>query len=355
MTSMQHAPVRVVGRSKVATAQRAFRGEIVARDTATGDILLATDHPRHWWAERGRDGSRSFSCVDCADSGDAEPWLFYAGGDVQRPHFRHYARLADGSEPTHGPESAWHLEAKRVLMDWARAEVVALSARQEVSVQAGTHGRRADVLVEGEGWRTALEAQHSYLGAINWAERHKDYEAAGIHDVWLFAPANEPHLSAELEMSSQSCFVLDLVAEEIGMLVVGGVNPPWEWWRSDGDLLQFVDHLAKPGERWTEVAYVALNDCHLDPTGRLVMPSTRLKLGDITELEAERSRLRESKARRDASVREIRERWRAQQAAPVRATTSSRLTCVVCGYPMDPDVYRNADRHMPEMRCADWR
>ena len=65
MTSGRQAPVRVVSRSKAAAAKRAYRGGIVARDWKTGESLLATDYPRRWWSERGRDGTRSIACVAC--------------------------------------------------------------------------------------------------------------------------------------------------------------------------------------------------------------------------------------------------------------------------------------------------
>lgn len=348
---------RRVHRARLASDGATDRGdERVARHIATGETLIASDRSRQWWKANGRDGIRSFECVDCAEEGHPEPWLLYAAGDVQRPHLRHHRRRADGSEPIHGPETAWHLAAKRLLESWSRRQAAVLSANQEVSVKAGANGRRADVLVEGPGWKTALEAQHSYLDEVDRSQRHGDYVTAGVNPVWFYAPTNEPRLGADIpDFSCRNTFILDVGLREIGILIAAAKPLHGGWWQGEEDLLKYVDHLPTESERWTAAEFVPLDTCRIDEQGRFTVPLGALNLGDTVDLERERRHLRqrdhENRRQREAAIAAAKRQRRQATTDTSRPAAPLSPTCAICGYRLDPDVYRGLDRHLPEMRC----
>ncbi len=285
--------------------------------------------------------------------------MVYAAGNVQRPHLRHDAR-GGGQKPEHGSETVWHLRAKRLLRDWAWA--AGWSADEEVIVRTGPAHRRADVLAELTG-EIALEAQHSRLDVDQWAARHSDYCRAGVVDLWFYAPHNAPHLDTDPAVGER-VFLLDLETEEVGVLVVDALaERPHEWWARgrDVDLIEYVDHRPRTGERWTSVIYVPLAECRLTDEG-VELPEGLDHLGRVEDLEQEREKRR---AERDADDERVR---RGQQAAreaigkrvqgaalrPAQKATARRKRCILCGFPLDPEVYANSDRHMPEVRCDRW-
>ncbi len=117
---------------------------------------------------------------ECLDRGLTTVSRFPKG---RRDGFRH---LSGGS---HAPESLFHLQAKRRIIDWAQGRYASVRAVDEAPL-AGRE-RIADVLITSDDppGRLAVEVQYSSLGDEAWKQRHEWYQAEGIHDCWLLGHA----------------------------------------------------------------------------------------------------------------------------------------------------------------------
>lgn len=335
----------------------------VALHRPTGDRLLASDRPREWWKQHGRDGSREFVCVECQEAGHPEPWLLYAAGLERQPHLKHFPSVA-GGEPVadHSGETVWHVSAKRRIQQWALAQPGVTSAALEVRFG----NRRPDVLVDCEAAQVAFELQWSPLDPLLWQERQSDIEQAGAQVNWLFATTNAPDLELGTTMSPQKCLLFDLDKDEVGVLVVAAAWRPQDWWvGARKDLRIYVDHLPRAGEQWDTVRFVPLSECSLGPSG-IMLPRSAVPSGDVGTMEEERFRKQAEMRAADGARRKAMEEARSRPANAWAATSPpgsnvgehpggrrnvGKKRCRKCGFPMDPDVYADADEHMPEMNC----
>ncbi|WP_157641321.1 competence protein CoiA family protein [Longispora albida] len=159
-------------------------GEEVHIDSANADTWRAKGHRRR---SDGR-GNETLVCLYChhgdgVPAGTLVPLVVRSRlGGKRRPHFAH--------PPGHGParghaaETIWHFEGKHLLARWART----LPCVQSASTESPTPDskRRSDVaVVFAGGARLALELQSRPVVDTDWINRHRDYQAAGITDVWL--------------------------------------------------------------------------------------------------------------------------------------------------------------------------
>lgn len=102
-----------------------------------------------------------------------------------RDGFRHLAN-SDGHG---GPESFHHVQGKAVVAQWLRDITVHPGTRVQVEHGIDTQRTRvSDVaLISADGQHhVAFEIQYAPITPDEWLARHRDYEAAGIVDVWLF-------------------------------------------------------------------------------------------------------------------------------------------------------------------------
>ena len=102
-----------------------------------------------------------------------------------RPFFSHKAgancQLHEG-----GPETAEHLAAKAAIAEAARA----CGWIATVEYPAPDRSWIADVLVERDGRRIAIEVQWSPQTEADFLRRQGRYEAAGLECFWLSGPSN---------------------------------------------------------------------------------------------------------------------------------------------------------------------
>lgn len=112
----------------------------------------------------------SFQCPNCM-----EP-VILRQGTVRVAHFAHKAVTTCAWAVG---ESAIHLHAKQVLVNALRAS--GYDANPEVTVGL----QRADVYVEQEGVRFALELQHTPIDPRELERRTRGYIANGLYVAWL--------------------------------------------------------------------------------------------------------------------------------------------------------------------------
>lgn len=108
---------------------------------------------------------------------------------VHRTRSRDGFRHLTNSDGHGGPESFHHVQGKVVVAQWLRDIAVHPGTRVEVEHGIDTQRTRvSDVaLVSADGLhRVAFEIQYAPITPDAWMARHRDYEAAGIVDVWLF-------------------------------------------------------------------------------------------------------------------------------------------------------------------------
>lgn len=154
------------------------RAQVYARDLhAPADAPLV--YLARGSAGQHRDAARAGQLVCPLPDCDSRQLIVRAGS--RRDHFAH--RVTPSTD--HAPERLMHLQGKAMIESWLRQRYPRLQVGREVPVGRG--GRIADVLaVSPRGTRMAFEIQYSELSVDQWRERHEDYAALGIVDVWLW-------------------------------------------------------------------------------------------------------------------------------------------------------------------------
>ncbi|WP_435059290.1 competence protein CoiA family protein, partial [Streptomyces sp. bgisy060] len=216
---------------------------VIGLDLDTGRHVHIEDRPIDQWRALGYGHRENLVCAACFLGMDGVPAgtrvpLIPRGriGGARRHHFAHPPHMAPPSG--HHPETLWHLEAKNQLERWARSLPDATEVRQEQWTPG--RERRADVHVRlADGSRLALEAQSSLITDSLWQQRHRDYAAAGIRDIWFIRPGTAlPHVL--LAEHSAVC-ILDLADRQVRVLW-GHPHPrTGRWWESE-DLSRYAMH-----------------------------------------------------------------------------------------------------------------
>ena len=211
---------------------------VVGLDRATGLEVHVEDAPVPYWRRKGYSGDRSLVCLHCFSgvggrSGTVVPLV--AKGKLhgsRRAHFAHPASTAPLGG--HQPESVWHAEAKQLLAQWARQQEGVTDTVVEYST--ADRRRRSDVGVQfADGSRLALEAQYSPLPDAVWLDRHGDYAAAGIRDIWFWHDRLGPQ-RIMLE-HGQVPWTLDAQAQELGIPLAMQHTPSDPWWQGRPETL----------------------------------------------------------------------------------------------------------------------
>lgn len=164
---------------------------VVGVDLATGHNVHVDDAPKHVWKSKGYGGDGTLVCRDClrgdgVSAGTCVP-LLYRGRlhGKRRPHFAHPP--GHGPIGKHQPETPWHADAKKTISAWARRQPQVAEVSVERWLADGR--RRSDVsVVLVDGTNIAIEIQQQPLTDDAWLDRHSDYAAAGVVDVWLWHP-----------------------------------------------------------------------------------------------------------------------------------------------------------------------
>jgi hypothetical protein len=109
-----------------------------------------------------------------------------------RPHFAHPAGTAPPGG--HSRETVLHINAKHRLARWACTGHNVTRVRMEQWTE--DPNRRADVqVVLRDGAQLTLKAQRQLITDELWQDRHRDYAAAGVRDVWFMRPDTRiPHV-----------------------------------------------------------------------------------------------------------------------------------------------------------------
>lgn len=319
---------------------------VVGLDLDTGRHVHIEDRPMDQWRTLGYRHRESLVCAACFLGLDGVPAgtrvpLIPRGriGGARRHHFAHPPHMAPPGG--HHPETLWHLEAKAQLERWARS----LPNVSEVRQEQWTPGRerRADVHVHlADGSRLALEAQSSLITDPLWQQRHRDYAAAGIRDIWFMRPGTAlPHVL--LAEQSAVC-ILDLADHQVRVLW-GHPHPrTGRWWENE-DLSRFALHHPP----------CAGDDLHEEtvPLAQLGLHSGGLVLSEDLEhkLAAEHQDIRHkaAEARRQAAEQDNRRAHQLDARAghhrahpsptppsrparqPARRAVPPRPRCAVCG------------------------
>ncbi|MFI5864735.1 competence protein CoiA family protein [Streptomyces sp. NPDC051546] len=321
---------------------------VVGLDLETGRHVHIEDRPMDQWRTRGYGHRESLVCAACFLGLDGVPAstrvpLIPRGriGGARRHHFAHPPHMAPPGG--HHPETLWHLEAKAQLERWARALPDVTEVRQEQWIPG--RERRADVHVRlADGSRLALEAQSSLITDSLWQQRHRDYAAAGIRDIWFMRPGTAlPHVL--LAEQSAVC-ILDLADRQVRVLW-GRPHPrTGRWWESV-DLSRYaLHHPPCPGDNLHEET-APLDQLGLNGHGLVLSEELEHKLADAYQA----MRHKAAEARRQAEQDNRRAHHLAaraghhcaapaptppshpdrQPARPVRRAVPLRPRCAVCG------------------------
>jgi hypothetical protein len=308
---------------------------VVGLDLETGREVHLTEPTVDYWRERDYMGRRTLVCALCHAGLDAEPGTCVPlvvrakTHGLRRPHFAH----PPGQAPVggHHPESVWHLSTKAVLAAWAHRQ----PGVADVAVECWTpdRARRSDVRVYfGDGGQIALEAQATVLTDREWLARHADYHRQNITDVWLWHPGIRPHWVAVHH--GQSMWELDPVQEVAYLLLGAAHDRPARWWATLNQHL-YVQH--EPP---------CVGDTLLRrelPLSTIALTANGLVLPDSVHREISEART----SAREAAERARPARTARQQPRPRPGPSAKppRLTCQVCGLPLDP-VLAPIGRHV---------
>ncbi|MDF2664277.1 MAG: hypothetical protein K0R81_127 [Microbacterium sp.] len=288
----------------------------------------------------------------------------------------------------HAPESINHRQGKAVVAAWLRH----LYGAESVAVEEATDTQRSNVadvlLTHPSGRRAAFEVQYAPLSVNAWRERHERYVAQGIIDIWLWG-----HTRVHKSRSSYAIgpYRLDDTQEELrqsGMRVtflnpetaqIGVATSPWSdepclatgrefdlavgpifgaEMCDDGVTSELIRRLAAVSRRRkAELAREAEQaDRRREAFARAAAERERQR---AERLVAEQARQveREARSERIAELRRQREELagrdplRGRPAPPAQPSTQTeevaltepsrapeqvRVSCRVCGQPLDP-------------------
>ena len=102
-----------------------------------------------------------------------------------------FAHAGNGCETS--PESQWHLGAKQLVRDTARA--LGFTAELERPGGQGKARWCADVWIVADEVPFVVELQHSYQHLRDYITRHARYQEAGLRCLWLVIPGRYATLS----------------------------------------------------------------------------------------------------------------------------------------------------------------
>jgi hypothetical protein len=262
--------------------------QLFALDRETNLVVQLPDGA----ADLFREGCRSGRYVCPIESCDS-PQYTAVGGPSRRHHFRHSATNAGG----HAPETWLHEMAKHVLAQHLSERYPTADVYPDTKAVDG--GQRPDVLVELDGRRIAFEIQYSSITIDAWLKRHRGYEAAGIHDVWLFGN-RPPHFRQARTLPNDFAIALSQLLWVVhrALMHVRFIGP---------DALAVATVMIESGDRYDralerfKLTLDPLETCEL-VDGRFVVPA------DALEIEARARRAEEQRAF-DEETRQEREEW----------------------------------------------
>lgn len=89
----------------------------------------------------------------------------------------------NAGECSTSPESKWHINSKALISHTARS--MGLNCKEEVSGGASPDKWRADVYIEFESRKIAIEIQHSPQTLRHYFKRQAAYEKSGVEAYWV--------------------------------------------------------------------------------------------------------------------------------------------------------------------------
>ncbi len=119
---------------------------------------------------------RRLACPSCGAQ------VVLHAGTLRAVHFAHLPGSVC-AHPYAEPETELHRAGKSLLAAWLATCLP--DALVTVEAPIPETGQRADILVESEGRRVALEYQCADLDYREWRRRHHLYRAVGIQDLWV--------------------------------------------------------------------------------------------------------------------------------------------------------------------------
>jgi hypothetical protein len=253
---------------------------VIGLDLRTGLEVSVRDRSTAAWRTRGYNGDQTLVCLHCyTSSGGRRVVPLVPKGRVggkRQAHFAHPPRHRPESGH-HGPETSWHSQGKQFIRDWALAAGAA-SAQVEAFTPDGR--RRSDVNITlPSGARIAVEVQQRLLRDEQWQQRHRDYLANGIRDIWLWSPAPECRVPRLLYGHDQPGWLLDVEHERVG-LVVGEPHERSERWWEHGHLEHYARHWPPCLNDKTTVIWMKLADIRLTDDGVQPAADVEAKLRD---------------------------------------------------------------------------
>ncbi|MFF2374940.1 competence protein CoiA family protein [Streptomyces xiamenensis] len=325
---------------------------VVGFDLETQTEVHINDRPMEEWRTLGYRRRETVVCFYCWRGIDTPaptkvPLLARGRiGGLVRPHFAHPAGTAPPGG--HSRETVWHINAKHRLARWAAGLPNVTRVRMEQWTEQ--RDRRADVhVLLADGSQLALEAQRELITDERWQARHRDYEAAGVRDVWFMRPdIRIPHVLFAEGIPAWTLYSREGEAE-------ARLGEPHtrdaQWWTKDLRLYG-PHHPPCAGDPVIRERF-SLADLGLDADGVTFPPAMVRRL----EQQAARVQQEAGEARRhhrlagqrqEAAPRQPRRPWSPAPLPPVQPVprpTSGRTVCEVCHRPLAETLIRRG-RHI---------
>lgn len=322
---------------------------VVGYDLTTGQPVHVQDQPTEEWRRKGYGRDCDLICWHCwlgheAPKGTRVPLVTKGKIDGQvRTHFAHPAGHAPAGG--HSPESQFHATSKVNLARWALGQ----PGVARVAVEGSTEDRlrRADVMVEfATGKRVAIEIQISDLTDAAWLERHADYQAADIVDVWIWRTGMRAGVARDAGLP---VWLLDRDGQSIWTPVANPHDRRWGWWNKPHRGTHSAHWPACVGDE-TRSRRLKIQDCALTPQGIQPPKSFLLRLDDDWRKTQARASEQRQAAAQQALKRQTSEAAGTSSASrprsadrpvkSIRPKSSNKPKCVECGWPLDESLVK---------------
>lgn len=268
--------------------------------------------------EASRNGA--LTCEDCGHP------VEFRCGEIRIPYFAHcdgFAHFCSYQE-YFKKESKAHKMGKEILHRYFKELYPDANVRMEYRLE---NRRRANIYVEQNNQRLAVELERFDIDIQGWEQKHKDYKELGIADLWIICPNKNKTKFYDSERDLH-IFKQVLLHELSNMLVFLDVSS------EEIHLLKNIEYRNKKGDLIKDKIYIQkykLSDILILLSGNIEFKSGKVfynsynnaKSAFIEECKAEEEKAkREAKRKHDEEQRRLQEQ-RIRELEEDRADNSS--------------------------------
>lgn len=176
--------------------------------------------------DAGRDNK--LLCEDCG------ALLYLKSGEVKIPHFAHKDRPRScESYKRDVLESESHRMGVHTLYNYLKDSY--MDAMVEVDYKF-KNNRRANVYIESNGSKLAVEYVYKVMDYKSWIERNEDYIELGINSVWILS---------EVELKKQEKNGYDFFQKTIHMYTSDGIIRFFDYEKDEVTFLKYLEYIVE--------------------------------------------------------------------------------------------------------------